>query len=169
MNAAIDTVLELESMDLGFIERQLVKEALAIAERRETWAMYKDRMAPIVNAIRKLGGDVALTDSLDIRLVGDARLLATAVRIMRTSGYSCSGKKPVKGDTTWSAIFTSPPCISIWFSFSSSVCRRVQVGTQMVEQPVFETVCDSIELPAGEDLKNLPPPVKAVDAPELPF
>jgi hypothetical protein len=39
----------------------------------------------------------------------------------------------------------------------------------MVEQPVFETVCDSIELPAGEDLKNLPPAAAAGAATDLPF
>jgi hypothetical protein len=168
--AAIDDVLGLESMDLGFIERQLIKEALALAERREMWKIHKAILSPIANALRKLGADLSFPDSLDVRLIGDAAVLAKAVRILRTSGYDFpSASRPKKGDTTWAQFFTRSECpVRIWFNFSSSVCRRVQVGTQMVEQPVFETVCDSIELPAGgEDLKNLPPSTSIVH--EAPF
>lgn len=167
MNAeAIDDVLGLESMDLGFIERQLVKEALVIAERRETWNMHKAVLAPLVNAMRKLGADVSLTNSLNVSLVGDAAALAAAVRVLRGAAYVSHNPRPVKGDTTWSAFFNRTESLEIYFSFSSSVCRRVQTGFKMVEQPVFETVCDSLELPAGEDLKNLPPPAAVA---ELPF
>lgn len=153
MSAAMND-LDLESMDLGFIERELVKEALALAERRETWKMHRSVLAPIVNALRKLGADVSFPNSLDVRLVGDAGVLAKAVRILRTSGYSFpSASRPKKGDTTWSQFFTRSECaVNIWFNFSSSICRRVQTGTKMVEQPVFETVCDSIELPPADEL-----------------
>jgi hypothetical protein len=172
--AAIDDVLGLESMDLGFIERQLVKEALALAERRETWKMHKAVLSPIVNALRKLGACISFPDSLDVTLIGDAAVLAKAVRILRTSGYSFpSASRPKKGDTTWVQFFTRSECsVRIWFNFSSSVCRRVQTGTKMVEQPVFETVCDSIELPPTDELAAAvialtSNPVVAVD--EIPF
>lgn len=168
MSCAIDDVLELESMDLGFIERQLVKEALVIAERRETWAMHKAVLAPLVNAMRKLGADVALTNSLDISLVGDAAKLAAAVRVLRLSAYSSHNKRPVKGDTSWTAFSNRTGSLEIYFSFSSSVCRRVQTGTKMVEQPVFETVCDSLELPADQPIKALPAAAPAL-VDEMPF
>lgn len=39
-------------------------------------------------------------------------------------------------------------CELRWYlSFSSSVCRRVKVGTRTVEQDVYETVCDEITMP----------------------
>lgn len=152
--AAIDDVLGLDSMDLGFIERELVKEALALAERREMFRMHRFILAPIVNSMRKLGADVAFPNSLDVRLVGDAAKLAGAVRILRTSGFTFpTSSRPKKGDTAWHQFFTHPDCpVQIWFNFSSSVCRRIQTGTKMVEQPVFETVCDSIELPPADEL-----------------
>lgn len=166
--AAIEDAVE--TTDLGFIERQLIKEALAVAERRETWQMHKSELAPVVNAMRKLGADVSLSDSLDIRMVGDAKVLAAAVRILRTSGFGTGAKRPSKGDTTWTAFFKSDSlAVSIYFSFSSSVCRRVQVGTAMVEQPVFETVCDSIELPVDMPTKALPATVGAITDAEMPF
>lgn len=174
MNAeAIDDVLGLESMDLGFIERELVKEALALAERRETWAMNKRLLGPIVNAMRKLGGDVTFPNSLDIRLVGDRVKLAGAVRVLRTSGFTFpAASRPKKGDTAWHQFFTHPDCpIQVWFNFSSSVCRRVQTGVTMVEQPVFDTVCDSIELPEIDEVKALPQVVAAelITDDEMPF
>jgi hypothetical protein len=171
MSAAMND-LDIESMDLGFIERQLIKEALAVAERRETWQMHKYELAPVVNALRKLGADVSLSDSLDVRLVGDAKVLAAAVRILRTSGFDTGAKRPAKGDTTWTAFFKRDGlALAVYFSFSSSVCRRVQTGTTMVEQPVFETVCDSIELPADVPMKALPPSeaVGAITDAEMPF
>lgn len=168
--AAIEDAVE--TTDLGFIERQLIKEALAVAERRETWQMHKCELAPVVNALRKLGADVSLSDSLDVRLVGDAKVLAAAVRILRTSGFGTGAKRPAKGDTTWTAFFKREGlALAVYFSFSSSVCRRVQVGTTMVEQPVFETVCDSIELPADVQTKALPTAqaVGAITDAEMPF
>lgn len=150
MSAAMDSI---ESLDLDFIDRELLKERLDLAERRERWMLHKDLLAPIVNAMRKLGADVSFPNSLDIGLVGDRHVLAKAVRILRTSGYSFpAASRPKKGDTTWSQFFRCEGCaVVVFFRFSSSVCRRVQTGTQMVEQPIFETVCDSIELPLVED------------------
>lgn len=174
MNAAVDEILGLESMDLGFIERELVKEALALAERRETFKMNKALLGPIVNAMRKLGADVTFPNSLDVRIVGDAAKLAAAVRILRTSGFTFpTESRPKKGDTSWHQFFKHSECpVAVWFNFSSSVCRRVQVGTktETVNTPIFETVCDSIELPAADYPKALPaPPAPEIASADMPF
>lgn len=158
--------LNIDLADFGFIERLLVKEALLIAERREVWAMNKAVLAPVVNALRQIGAEVSLSGSLDVRLIGDKHVLANAVRILRTAGYGFTTTRPEKGDTQWSAFFYRQGGMEIWFQFSSSVCRRVQTGTKMVEQPIFETVCDSIELPAlPED--EAKPKLQLVD--QVPF
>lgn len=34
--------------------------------------------------------------------------------------------------------------LPVYFQFSSTACRRVKVGTQTVEQDVYETVCDEL-------------------------
>lgn len=158
-----------EDFDLTFIDRQLVKQALEIAERRDAWLMSKDVLVPVVNAMRKLGADVGMYDNLHITLIGDAKKLADGVRVLRTSGYSSSSTRPVKGDTTWSAFFYRSGSLAIYFNFSSSVCRRVQTGTKMVETPVFDTVCDSIELP--DSVETVPPSVelKTAEEFEMPF
>lgn len=145
---------DLEHADFGFIERQLIREQLELAERRETWNMHKGVLGPIVNALRQLGADVSFPNSLDVTLIGDAGVLAKAVRALRTSGFTFDAAgRPKKGDTTWTQFFNRAGFpVRIFFRFSSSVCRRVQTGVVMVEQPVFQTVCDSIELPPADEL-----------------
>lgn len=153
MSAAMNDV-GVESMDLDFINRQLIREQLELAERRETWNMHKGVLGPIVNALRKLGADVSFPNSIDVTLIGDAGVLAKSVRVLRTSGFTFNAaSRPKKGDTSWTQFFNSERCpIRIFFRFSSSVCRRVPTGTKMVETPTFETVCDSIELPPADEL-----------------
>lgn len=152
MSAAMNDV-GVESMDIGFIDRQLIREQLAIAERREAWILNKDHLAPIVNVMRKLGAEVQLHDCLHVSLTGDAKKLAGAVRALRVSAYSSRADRPVKGDTTWNAFFDRDgSTMRIFLRFTSSVCRLVKTGVKMVEQPVYETVCDDITLPAAEEL-----------------
>lgn len=38
--------------------------------------------------------------------------------------------------------FRHPDGASVWLSFSSSVCVRVQVGTRTVEEPIYEIQCE---------------------------
>jgi hypothetical protein len=41
-------------------------------------------------------------------------------------------------------------------SFSSTACRRVQVGVQMVEQPIYEVQCGELpELPTSDNAPAL--------------
>jgi hypothetical protein len=40
--------------------------------------------------------------------------------------------------------------VRIWLAFSSTVCRRVKIGTKTVEQDVYETVCDELTLPEAK-------------------
>jgi hypothetical protein len=169
----VNSASDLETADVGFIERQLIKEALQIAERRENWNLSKEVLQPVVNAMRKVGATVSLSDHIDVRLTGNAATLAKAVRILRTSGFDfTSSSRPKKGDTTWSTFFTHDGCMRVWFSFSSSVCRMVQTGTKMIPQPIYETVCDDIQLPPDlAEVQALPaaPPATAAVEFELPF
>jgi hypothetical protein len=58
------------------------------------------------------------------------------------------GLKPqtnaVLGDTGHCTFWVSETDsnVRVWVSFSSTSCRRVQVGTKTEEVPVYETVCD---------------------------
>lgn len=130
------------------IEVLLAREALTIEERRAAWAKHRALLLPILRGLEKLGASVSFPNSLDFSLSGDKHTLAAAIRVLRTSGFATDQTPPKKGDSAWHAFYRSEACdIEIWFTFSSTVCRRVLVGMQMVEQPVYETVCDELILP----------------------
>ena len=130
------------------IENLLDEEELSINQRREKWARFRDRLLPIVRDMQKLEASITFPSSLDISLSGDRHKLSAAVRALRTRGYAYSSAAPVKGASSWASFFNSDECgVQIWFHFSSTVCRRVKVGTKTVEQEVYETVCDELVLP----------------------
>lgn len=130
------------------IDVLLDKDAAALTERRAAWAKYRSELLPIVRALQKLDATIYFPNSLDFHLTGDQHTLAAAVRIFRTNGFHTRNEPPEKGSTTWNAFFGREGCdIGLWLSFSSSVCRRVKVGTKTVEQDIYETVCDEIVLP----------------------
>lgn len=137
--------------DINEIDVLLDKDALAVNERRALWSRYRDELLPMVRALQKLNATIYFPNSLDVAISGDKHTLAAAVRIFRTHGFSTLNSPPKKGSSSWTAFYEKHDCELRWYlSFSSSVCRRVKVGTCTVEQDVYETVCDEITLPESE-------------------
>lgn len=131
-----------ELIDENIIDLQLQEEALKLAKRKVKWNANRSLLSGIVNALVKLGLEPHITEYITVNCTGDAKKLAAVVRIFRISGFSSNADKPKKGDSTWYAFFDSPECpIRIWFAFTSSVCRRVQIGTKIAEIPIYETIC----------------------------
>ena len=135
--------------EILLVENALDAELLSLNQRRELWRTHRERFLPAVAALKQLGADITFPNSLDARLSGDRHLFAAVVRALRTRGFTTTQPPPEKGQGYWSAFFELPEVsdLRIWLSFSSTVCRQVQVGTKMVEQPIFETVCDELTLP----------------------
>lgn len=136
---------EIDLVDENPIDLYLQEESLALARIRARWNANRSILSPIVNALHKLKIEPTLDSNLNVSVSGDAKRLADVVRIFMVSGFKPTSSKPKKGDTTWSSYFEHPGCaVSIWFYFTSSVCKRVKVGTKMVEQDVYETQCGDI-------------------------
>jgi hypothetical protein len=86
--------------------------------------------------------DVRLTSvSVDIRFSGPRKMLNDVFGILRKYGFK-PDKRPKEGETSYSGFFHDEVGRAFYLSFSSTSCRRVQVGTKTVEQPIYETVCD---------------------------
>lgn len=83
------------------------------------------------------------SNSLDLSYAGDKHTLAGSFAALRKLGYKPDKRpddKPMESYTTW---FKHPEQdLRIWFKFSSTVCKRQKIGTKMVEQDVFEVVCE---------------------------
>lgn len=94
-------------------------------------------------------------DYISVSFAGDGPKLTAVWKLFRQNGYN-TNDRPKKGDTTFYSFWSGPEGLAkLFLNFSSSVCRRVQVGTKMVEQPIYETQCG--EMPEIE-----PPPTTAV-------
>ena len=139
-----------------------LKCALELVEK---WNQVRPQLTPMIEELIKLGIEPNFTSySLDIAFTGDADKLVAALRIIMREGYKGKADKPKMGDTSWYSWFNAEGKHAIWFNFTSSVCRRVKVGTKMVEQDVFETRCgdapveDNLEIQVDAELQKLPAP-----------
>jgi hypothetical protein len=83
------------------------------------------------------------SNSLDLSYAGDKHVLVGSFSALRKLGYKPDKRpddKPMESYTTW---FKHPEQdLRIWFKFSSTVCKRQKIGTKMVEQDIFEVVCE---------------------------
>lgn len=148
----LDTVLD-SSVDIA-----LAEQALALAKARAKWATCKDFYLPIINALQRVGVEPALSgNDINVQFSGDKAKLAAVMRILRTSGFTFTANRPKQGDSDWHCYFHHPDsAVPVWLYFTSSVCRRVQVGTKMVETPIYETKCGDISI--DDDAPALPSP-----------
>lgn len=86
---------------------------------------------------------VNLTSSeIDIHVAGDKKTLNTVFKILRKHGLSPDTRPGDKNTafTTWFRLHDKK-ATKIWLNFTSTQCQQVQVGTKMIEQPVYKTVC----------------------------
>lgn len=136
----------IETIDENLIDLQLQEEAISLAKKKAKWNANRATLYSIVNALTKIGLEPSFgNDHLNIQCTGDKDKLTAVMRILRTSGFNTTADRPAKGDSTWYAWFDSANCgARIWFSFTSSVCRRVKTGSKMVSVDTYETVCGDI-------------------------
>jgi len=78
---------------------------------------------------------------IDLSYSGDKLVLDGMFRALRKLGYE-PDKRP-EADTSYYTSFWVRPgtTLRIYTRFSSTVCKRVKIGTKMVEQDIFETRC----------------------------
>ena len=153
----------LESMLEDPIEILLHKEQLNLAKKTATWEVAKPVFTPVINALEKLGIVPTNIDYyVGFSVAGDAELLTKIIRILRTGGFTTTADRPKKGENSWYAFFDYEGLtLRLFLNFTSTVCRRVKVGTKMVEQDIYEVQC-------GDDL-SLPPAGEPSDVEALPF
>jgi hypothetical protein len=129
----------------------IVSDSIAWArENARQIAKKMTEMRPVLNRIIgqmvKKGINPSLTFtsySADVSFSGTRDDLNTFFKIMRSEGFVPSNR-PDEEQTSFSCSWTrgEDECNQrIWASFYSTTCQRVQVGTKMVEQPIYEIRC----------------------------
>ena len=77
---------------------------------------------------------------LMLGITGDKKVLEKVFTALRTAGLNRPENPPEKDSPNWSGFFSKDGA-DVWVDFTSTVCRRVRTGVQMVEQDVYEIVC----------------------------
>lgn len=144
MNAQV-TIIEPEQLEylpaktlLRVIERQQ-KAAKNVKEFKHVIGSFPELFRRLEELDIEPGFGLE-TDYISLSFAGDGPKLATVWKLLRQHGYKNSCH-PKKGDTTFYAFWQQEGYIQFFMSFTSSVCRRVKVGTKTVEQDVYETQC----------------------------
>lgn len=127
------------------IEKSLAESASYLARRMEFWAENKEFLTPIVNHFENLGHTAdTSTYCLDLSVVGGMGDLLGAIARLEQDGYTTAKELPEKTEGYWSAGFFAEDKPKIQLYFSNARCEKVQVGTQMVEQPIYEVRCSDV-------------------------
>lgn len=112
-----------------------------ISKFGRAWINHKAKLLPFVSELLMLGCDLGYSgaDYMIVTLTGDKEKFLKLVRIHRKHGFKPT--MPEKGATTamW---FATHEDVQFFVQFTSTVCKRVQTGTKMVEQPIYETQCE---------------------------
>lgn len=141
-------MMTLEQPSHTAIDDFLDRRARELANEQRLWERWKPDCERIVKDLTGMGIEpVIVTDTIFFSFTGDAHRLAAVVRLLRVNGFLFTAARPVKGATSWSSFFNKENVdISFHLTFSSSTCRRVQVGTETVERPIYETRCGEEEI-----------------------
>ena len=127
------------------IDQDFIDALNRVRKERASWDHGSKLMVPVLQKFKELGADPRYSggDWVHVSLSGDAHAIADGVRILRTAGWKTDSAKPTRNSPQWSAFFSHENVIgmSIYFSFSSSVCRRVKVGTETKTVDVYEVQC----------------------------
>lgn len=163
MNAQV-TVIEPETLE--YVPAKTLLRVVEASQNAQKWtALFQTTVNAHIAFFRWLEEqdlDVrfSLADGdINLSFAGDGRRLGQVWGELRRNGYAPNAH-PKKGESQFYTHWHKEGFSTVWMSFSSTMCRRVQVGTQMVEQPIYEVQCG--EMP--EMLEETPsaPPVLTV-------
>lgn len=149
------------SIDVDMLEQMPAKTMLKLMEVSQAAskraALHQKTVAEFSPLFRRLEElDINLQFSLEddyiaLSFTGDGERLKSVWVELRRHGYE-PDSRPTPGSTQFYAFWNLSGFSRLFMNFTSSVCRRVQVGTRTVEQPIYEVRCG--ELPELEGPSN---------------
>lgn len=120
-----------------------------LARKANKWLEARHGLLPFVRDMILIGGDCNYSDDyINLTLCGDKAKFLALVRLVRRYGFKPDMPKEGATMAQW---FLQRDGINFFVSFTSTVCKRVQVGTTMQEMPVYETQCESF-IPTDDEL-----------------
>jgi len=124
-----------------------------IRNSKRTWKQQRDLFKEHEAYITEFVDEINLSDASSARMncdseevnfyaSGKADVLKEIFRAFRKLGYEPSSRPEAKPQSNFTCYFSRDGRPTFYLSFSSTLCRRVKVGTKMQEVDVYETVCE---------------------------
>ena len=118
-------------------------------DKRAYYKKHKEEIRRVANEL-SLPENTPVTANCDsynvsIRVAGGPNELKEIFRAFRKLGYEPSDRPGIQPEASFGTYFRKDPSDDtpeFYLSFSSTICKRVKVGTKMVEQAIYETVCE---------------------------
>jgi hypothetical protein len=129
-----------------------------LRKRRAAMKFHMAKLQALFADVDPLGAEPWTDgDWIYVTVTGDKHAFLAFARVIRRHGFELPKiEKGATGFTKVEHIGEGDNLLTFYFTFTSSACRRVKVGTKMVEQDVFEVVCD--ELTPYEPVQPAPAP-----------
>jgi hypothetical protein len=106
------------------------------------------RVSEVIKTLQRAGININHvyldSSSYNVSVTGTRTDLDIMFGVLRRAGL-IPRSRPAEKQTDYCAFWNwSDDVVDgyLWVSFSSTTCKRVQVGTRMEEVPVYETVCE---------------------------
>lgn len=168
MNAEV-TIIEPETLE--YLPAKTLLKLVEQAQKAKRWQVQfqitVNSFPALFRRLEELDIDpkFSLVDGdIDLSFAGDGPKLSEVWKALRAAGYQ-PNNRPEKGKSSFYTHWHHEGYSTVWMNFSSTVCRRVQVGTKTVEQPIYEVQCGELPEIESEDK----PVTVAEDDDELPF
>ena len=135
-----------ESMEI-LVGTDLIEQEQRLSSAASWYHRNRHNVRIVATALKglEIQSAVICGPEVDINIMGNKETLQSIFKAMRGEGYEPS-QRPNEDDepmTTFSCYWNHPDHDGkFWIYFSSTQCRRVQIGTEMKELPIYETVCD---------------------------
>jgi len=131
---------------LNDIEHDFNSDKDYFKSRRAYYKKYKDEIQALAAEL-ELPKDTPITaygetDQIRLSVSGTPETLKEVFRAFRKLGYQPSKRPGIKPESTFTTRFEQDNHPNFYLSFCSTICKRVKVGTKMVEQAIYETTCE---------------------------
>src|SRR5580700_1151796 len=145
------------SVDINILDDSPAKillrllEAKQLAQRRlKAWQATVNCFPGLFSKLEEFGLEPSfnLNDGgIDLNIAGSPEMLTKVWRELRRAGFKNDSFPSDRKDGTFSTYWRADDEYArIWMYFASTLCRRIQVGTKMIEQPIYETQCGEMPL-----------------------
>jgi len=140
---------------MGTIDKQIDERMEEVAAQARWWAGNARFYEHAIEDLSLIGADCRIGGTeIAVSMTGGKKELNVLFKFLRKHGFAPTHRPTDKDKNYWSAYFYKEgeeDVKPLWVSFSSNVCKRVQVGTKMEEVPVYEIQCsDDLEVENGQ-------------------